>query len=68
MGGTKKEEQCSLCECETCCKFIPESIALTFEGADYIKHFCSITCYEKWQLHRKTKGTANKDGPNMKQK
>lgn len=43
-----QKEGCPLCECETCCKQIPLSAALTPEGADYVRHFCGVDCYEKW--------------------
>ena len=47
------KEGCSMCECETCCKQIPESAAETAEGVDYVHHFCSTECYEKWQMKQK---------------
>jgi len=33
-------------ECGFCKKEIPESVALTVEGEDYINFFCSLGCYE----------------------
>lgn len=49
MSSKQKKPECELCQCEECCKQIPESTALTFEGADYVRHFCDTKCYEKWQ-------------------
>jgi hypothetical protein len=43
--------------CEGCKKQISASTALTFEAADYIWHFCSQPCYDKWQAEK----SANKE-------
>ena len=32
--------------CEICKKDIPHSVVLSFEGADYIRHFCSTECHD----------------------
>lgn len=36
-------------ECEVCLKEIPVSEAKSEEAADYVHHFCGLTCYEKWK-------------------
>ncbi len=41
---------CNLCKAE-----IPQSAALTFEGADYTAHFCGLGCMETWKLNHPTK-------------
>lgn len=35
--------------CEECLKEIPESVAHSMEGEDYILHFCGWECYKKWK-------------------
>ncbi len=40
--------------CDVCLKDIPESVAQTMEGGDYIHHFCGLECYKKWQETEKT--------------
>lgn len=35
--------------CDVCLKDIPETVAKTMEGEDYIHHFCGLDCYKKWQ-------------------
>ena len=35
--------------CEVCLKEIPESVAQSMEGDDYIHHFCGLECYNTWQ-------------------
>lgn len=50
----REKHGCRLCRCETCCKEIPESSSMTSEGMDYVRHFCSIECYEKWWSENKT--------------
>ncbi len=40
--------------CDICLKDIPESVAQTMEGQDYIHHFCGLECAKKWQETEKT--------------
>ncbi|NOX43443.1 MAG: DUF3330 domain-containing protein, partial [Gammaproteobacteria bacterium] len=35
--------------CDVCLTHIPESVAQTMEGGDYIQHYCGLECYKKWQ-------------------
>ena len=35
--------------CEVCLKRIAKSEALTMEGRDFVAHFCSNTCYDRWR-------------------
>lgn len=39
--------------CNVCHNEIPLSAALTPEGVDYVHHFCSKDCFEKWRKHQK---------------
>lgn len=41
-----------VCKCDTCCKEIPKSVAMTAEGKDYVWHLCS-QCYKKFQTNDK---------------
>jgi hypothetical protein len=34
--------------CEICKKEIPRSVAISFEGMDYVHNFCSIECHEHY--------------------
>lgn len=34
--------------CEHCHAKIPATVALSFEGADYVYHFCGPQCFEAW--------------------
>jgi len=47
QGGT-------LVSCAACLTEIPEDVALTHEGPDYIQHFCGLDCLARWQ-HKPTK-------------
>jgi YHS domain-containing protein len=49
----EKQSEKKPCECKNCCKQIPTSAALTAEGKDYVWHFCSKNCYEKWHADHK---------------
>ena len=41
-----------LIECEVCLKEIPKSGAKSDEASEYIRYFCGLDCYEKWQKSR----------------
>ncbi|WP_156030263.1 hypothetical protein [Thiomonas sp. FB-Cd] len=35
-------------ECDQCHKQFAETVALSFEGADYVYHFCSADCFDSF--------------------
>ena len=37
-------------ECDHCHTRIPATVAVSFEGADYLYHFCGPQCIEAWCL------------------
>ena len=39
----------TLIDCEICFKEIPDSVATTEEGEDYIVHYCGLDCYAAWK-------------------
>lgn len=39
----------ALIDCEICFKEIPDSVATTEEGEDYVVHFCGLECYAAWK-------------------
>ncbi len=51
IGRNKDPEVAALdtsIECEHCHTRIPATVALSFEGADYVYHFCGPQCFEAW--------------------
>ena len=38
----------TLLECDHCRAEVPATVALSFEGADYICRFCGPQCIEAW--------------------
>lgn len=36
-------------ECEQCLAEIPASVAHSYEGPDYVHHFCGLECFIRWQ-------------------
>ena len=46
--GTPPEALETAIECEYCHTGIPATLALSFEGADYIYHFCGPQCLDTW--------------------
>ncbi|HJX16863.1 MAG TPA: AF1514 family protein [Acidiferrobacterales bacterium] len=41
-------EQDAVVACDVCLKEIPRSVARSFEGSDYVHHFCGQGCYDQW--------------------
>ena len=39
--------------CEVCLKEIPESLAKVAEAQDYVRYFCGLECFEKWEEQAK---------------
>jgi len=39
----------SLLTCSVCMKEIPDSVALSTEGKDYVLHFCGADCFSQWE-------------------
>jgi len=35
--------------CAVCLGEVPQSAATSSEATDYVSHFCSNECYEKWK-------------------
>ncbi len=51
IGNGKDPEMKALAtpiECDHCHTRIPATVALSFEGAEYIYHFCGPLCIEAW--------------------
>ncbi len=40
--------------CTVCLQEIPQSIAHTEEGGDYVLYFCGADCFDQWE-HQKNK-------------
>lgn len=38
-----------LVSCKVCLKEIPQSVARSHEGSDYVLHFCGDNCFVTWQ-------------------
>ncbi len=45
----KEEEKKPLISCDVCRKEIPRSAAQTYEGEEYVMHFCGLDCYNQWK-------------------
>ena len=43
------EHRCDIVSCNTCLTEIPADAALTFDGQDYVQHFCGLNCLEAWK-------------------
>ena len=46
--GSSPEALETAIECDHCHTWIPATVALNFEGADYIYHFCGPRCLDAW--------------------
>ena len=45
---------CPVVSCTACLVEIPPDVALTFDGQDYIQHFCGLDCLDAWKAKGKT--------------
>lgn len=55
--------------CEMCMKEIPESVAQSYEGPDYVLYFCGNDCFDKWEHQQARKGDRpKKKAPSTKPK
>ncbi len=39
--------------CDICLSEIPSSLALTFDGPDYVYYFCGLDCLGRWEAKQK---------------
>lgn len=51
------EEVCEVVQCEVCMKEVPQSVSQSFEGIDYVHHFCGLDCLGLWRENLKIKDT-----------
>ena len=40
---------CTPVACAACLVEIPGDVALSFEGPDYVQHFCGLECMDVWK-------------------
>lgn len=40
---------CTVVACAACLTEVPSDAALSFEGPDYVQHFCGLDCLEVWK-------------------
>ena len=43
------DQGCTVVACAACLIEIPADVALSFEGPDYVQHFCGLDCLEIWK-------------------
>lgn len=43
------EHGCVTVACAACLVEIPSDVALSFEGPDYVHHFCGLDCLGVWK-------------------
>jgi hypothetical protein len=49
------DEVCEVLSCSVCLAEVPASVAQSFEGHDYVHHFCGLNCLEQWRAQAKDK-------------
>jgi len=49
------EHGCTPVACAACLTEIPGDVALSFEGPDYVQHFCGLDCLAAWKQKHSTK-------------
>ena len=51
-GGDMTEEKISCCVCK---KDIPKSAAMSAEGEEYVRHYCSLDCMDFYKKNKPDK-------------
>ncbi len=49
MGECKEKGDDGSVACCVCMTEVPKSVAASFEGEDYVVHFCGADCHQKWR-------------------
>lgn len=49
----ENDESCEVQSCELCLAEIPASVGTSYEGPDYVHHFCGLECMDKWKDKQK---------------
>lgn len=42
------EKSCEVVSCEVCLAEVPGDLATSFDGQDYVHHFCGLDCLARW--------------------
>ncbi|MFN3398190.1 MAG: DUF3330 domain-containing protein [Sulfurimicrobium sp.] len=50
------DDVCEMVQCEVCMMEVPVSVSQSFEGTDYVHHFCGLECLGLWRENLKIKG------------
>lgn len=55
IASCASDNVCEVLQCEMCMKEVPASVAQSFEGIDYVHHFCGLECLGLWRGNLKIK-------------
>ena len=55
MDEKSKPIDIEMVACNVCLKEIPLSEAKSTEASDYVVHYCSLDCFEKWKAQNSKK-------------
>ena len=55
IASCVSDDVCEVVQCEMCMKEVPASVAQSFEGNDYVHHFCGLECLGLWRGNLKIK-------------
>ncbi len=58
---SKSSDEEPFINCEVCRKEIPRSVAQTYEGEEYVMHFCGLECYDSWKAPEQENKSETKD-------
>lgn len=58
ITSCEADKACEMIQCEVCLTEVPSSVAQSYEGPDYVHHFCGLDCFAKWRAKREAGGTA----------
>jgi len=54
VEGCESDAECEMVSCDECMKRIPAEQAVKSESQDYVRHFCGLECFRRWQQRRQS--------------
>jgi hypothetical protein len=43
------KNEIKIVKCNSCASEIPETVAMTMEGLEYVMYFCGQACFDHWE-------------------
>lgn len=61
IASCVSDDVCEVVQCEVCMVEVPASVSQSFEGTDYVHHFCGLDCLVLWRENFKIREVSIKE-------